>query len=138
MKYQELKQKQSDDLNKLFEELGVFWAFGNEQFKAGLDKLIETNKLKPGEKIVDIGAGGFMPKNNLDAFIKGNKEITEAYKKAVKEFKEQERVEAILYELNNHEAFYTGDIETTRQALGSSYTKEEILSVYKLNQNQYA
>ena len=44
----------------------------------------------------------------------------------------------ILHELNNHECFYTGDIEDALEALGSDYTYEEVKEVYLANQEQYA
>jgi len=129
MKYQEIKKKRHEDTNNLFTNLGVFWAFGNDQFKEGLDKLVAKGMLKSGEKLVSIGAGGFMPKTNFDKLTQGMKEIEETFKKEIKEA--NARTEHILYELNNHEAFYTGTIDDTLQALGEDYTAEEVTTVYK-------
>lgn len=129
MKYKEIKDKREKDTNDLFDSLGVFWAFSNEQFMAGLDKLIKTEKMKSGEKLTDIGAGGFIPSRNVDTMLKGMEEISNTFKASIKEAKA--RVEHILYELNNHEAFYTGDTEPTLDALGDDYTAEEVIAVYK-------
>lgn len=125
MTYQEIKTKRQDDTNNLFTDLGVFWAFSNEQFKEGLAKA----KLEEGEKLVDIGAGGFIPKHNIDALTQGMKDIENTFKAQIKETKAREQ--HILYELNNHEAFYTGDTESTIDALGDDYTDKEVKEVYK-------
>ncbi len=125
MKYQQIKQKRSDDTNALFTTLGVFWAFSNEQFKEGLSK----TTLLPGEKLADIGAGGYMPRHNYDALVQGMKAIEKTFKQAIKDAKA--RTEHILYELNNHECFYTGNIESACEALGDDYKTSEVAEVYK-------
>jgi len=38
----------------------------------------------------------------------------------------------VAYELRNHEAYYTGDITDTLRALGSGYTRKEVLAVYNV------
>lgn len=129
MKYKEIKDKKQKDLNDLFTVCGVFWAFSNDQFKKGLDQLIKNKQLEPKDKITSIGAGGFIPSKNVDALIKGQKKIDQAFKKAIKDAKA--RQEHIIYELNNHEAFYTGEIEDTLDALGSDYTYNEVKNTYK-------
>lgn len=123
MNYHTIKKARQDATNELFTTLGVFWAFSNKQF--------DENKtpLKEGEKYISIGAGGYMPKGNFDALIAGNKKIDADFKQSIKDAKA--RTEHILYELNNHEAFYTGTIEDTMGALGEDYTEEEVLTVYK-------
>lgn len=123
MTYKEIKDKRSEDTNNLFKNLGVFWAFSKKQFDENKTPLL------PGEKYVSIGAGGYIPKHNVDALIKGDKEIEKTFKKQIKEFKSRET--HILYELNNHEAFYTGDIDSTMDALGPDYKVEEVKDVYK-------
>lgn len=125
MQYQEIKKKRQDDTNELFTTLGVFWAFSNEQFAEGLAK----TKLAEGEKLVDIGAGGYIPKHNVQTLIDGMKAIENTFKQQIKEAKALEQ--HILYELNNHEAFYTSSTETTLDALGDDYTAEEVKEVYK-------
>ena len=103
-------------------KLGVFWAFSNKQF--------ETNKtpLKEGDKYIDIGAGGFIPKSNIDAFLDGMNKIDDTFKEAMRDAKV--RKNHIVYELNNHEAYFTRDITSTLDALGDDFTREEVLSVY--------
>ncbi len=123
MKYQEIKDKKQADYNALFTNCGVFWAFSNKQF--------EENKtpLQEGEKYVSIGGGGYIPKHNVEALIAGAKEIDETFKAQIAENKAREQ--HILYELNNHEAYYTGTINSTLDALGDDYTAEEVQAVYK-------
>ena len=127
MTYQEIKKKRQDDTNELFTSLGVFWAFSNEQFAEGLAKVKPT--MAEGEKLVDIGAGGYMPKHNVQALTDGMKAIEKTFKASIKETKARDT--HILYELNNYEAFYTGTIDATLDALGDDYTAEEVQVVYK-------
>lgn len=114
--------KREKQTNELMNDCRVFWAFSQKQF--------EENKtpLKEGEKYVDIGAGGFMPKSNIEKYINGMKAIYEEFKEAMRD--ENARIEHIRYQLNNHEAYYTRDITSTLEALGEDFTKEEVLQVF--------
>lgn len=121
--YPAIRKEAQDRHNKLFDECGVFWAFSNEQFDEGRPK-------DKSIKLVSIGAGGFMPKDNFDKLIAGSKAITKWEKDAIKAAKADEQV--ILYELNNHEAFYTLDTEDAFEALKPlGYTREQVKAVYK-------
>lgn len=111
-KYSEIKQKHGDELNS-FE--GIFFAFSNEQFADGLKKM----GIKPGEereKLAKLPAGGFILKTRSkafsDMFKRHNKEM-EALKKDRKAL-----LEAIVYELGNHEYGYTYDETDALEALG--------------------
>ena len=65
------------------------------------------------------------------------KDIDIWYKAEIKANKA--RKQNIAYELANHEAYYTNDIEDTLQALGGDYTKEEVLTVFNQERKkQYA
>lgn len=107
--------------NNLMDEFKVFWAFNNKQFNEGIAKC----ELLEGEKVVSIGAGGYIPKKNVQSFIDGQKSIEKWFKNAMKTMKE----EHILYELNNHECFYTGSIESAANVL--PYSKKMVLDVYR-------
>ncbi len=133
MTYKEIKEKKQKAYNELFTTCGVFRAFSNEQFKKGYAKVKPT--MTEGEKLVDIGAGGFMPKHNVEALKKGTKEIDATFKREIKEFKARET--HIIYELNNHECFYTGDISDAVEALGDDYTNEEVEKVAKDYKNKF-
>lgn len=133
---QEIKKEQQNKYTALFNSCGVFWAFSNEQFHANKTPLSE------GDKYVSIGAGGYMPKSNVDAYISGSKEIKKWFTKAVKESKGARR-QHIAYELANHECYYTGDWQDAIDALGSEYTAKEVYKVYceelkKQNETQAA
>lgn len=117
--------KRSDDINALMDACQVFWAFSNEQFAEGKAKI----DLQEGEKLIDIGAGGFMPAKHKTAYIEGMKAIYLAFKNAMRD--EKARKAHILYELNNHEAYYTRDIESTLEALGEDFTREEVYKIFK-------
>lgn len=106
----------------------MFFAFSNEQFAEN------KTPLKEGEKYVSLGAGAYLPKGSVDKYISGIKEIEKWYKTTIKENKV--RSENILYELCNHEAFYTCDIEDTLLALGSDYTQDEVQAVYNANREK--
>ena len=103
----------------------VFWAFSAKQLAEGKVKI----SLQEGEKLVNLGMGGFIPLQNVDMFNKGMEKINLEFSQAMKDAKA--RKAHILYELNNHEAYYTNDIESTMGALGDEFTREEVLKVFK-------
>jgi len=129
MNYPEIKKEVEKKQTILFKECKLFWAFSNEQF------VKNKTELQEGEKYVSIGGGGYMPKSSVKIFKKGMKEI-EAWKKAEVKKNKDGQEEQILYELNNHEAFYTQDIEDTYEALGKQYTRKEIWKVFHKNNQQ--
>ena len=123
------KQQQQEATNKLMDTCGVFWAFSNKQMEEGKLK----SPLAPGEKYISIGAGGYIPQNNFERLTDGLDAIKVEFNKAMQD--EKARIEHITYELNNHEAYYTGDIEDTMDALGDSFTVEEVLKVFNSYKN---
>lgn len=116
--------KRQNATNELMEKCGVFWAFSREQFEEGK----KAHPLDPGEKYVDIGMGGFIRKSKLDEFLAGMDAIDAEFKQAMKD--EKARKAHIAYELDNHEAYYTRSIESTLDALGEGFTREEVLAVF--------
>ena len=123
--------KRSDDTNALMESCRVFWAFSNEQFSEGKKKI----GLLEGEKLVDLGMGGFMPVKYKETFIQGMKDIADTFTEAMKD--EEARKAYILYELDNHEAYYTHSIDDTMAALGDDFTREEILACFDGRRKKY-
>jgi len=73
--------------------------------------------------------GGYLPKSNVDTFLNGMEKLNKDYKAAIKAHKLRPKL--IAYELANHEAYYTGDIQPTLDSLGSDYTAEEVYTVYR-------
>jgi hypothetical protein len=120
MNYRQLKDEIQARHNDLFNECGVFWAFSIEQFKEQVPK---------GVKLVSIGMGGYMPKDNHQRLVEGLKEIKNYEKSIRKQIKAEE---AILYELRNFECFYTGEIDDAVEALANlGITYEQVRTVYK-------
>lgn len=57
------------------------------------------------------------------------------YRKELKEAKKAQE-EAILYELNNYESFYHGNMDDVFDLFDGIYTKDKIKAVYKKYYNQ--
>lgn len=126
--YKEIKDKHSKNYNDIMTEHKVFFAFNNNQFDEGKAKIgITDNK-----DLCSIGAGGYMPKAKADKMTKLLAIENKRYKKELKEAKELKE-QAILYELNNHEAFYTGRLDEVINIFKGLYTKEDIKKVYLKN-----
>lgn len=123
----DLKERKENKVSELIKDCSMFFAFSTEQFHEN------KTPLQEGEKYVSLGAGTYMPKGKVDTYLNGIKAINKWYKAAVKDNKL--RKENIIYELNNHEAFYTYDIESTLDALGSDYTEQEVRQVFNAERN---
>lgn len=125
MTIHDIKNQQDAARTKLFNEVGLFFAFNDEQFKEGARG-----------KVVSIGAGGFLPEDNVQLFKDGMKRINSDYIKAIDDNNLREKL--IDYELANHECYYTGDIEVALCSLPEGYTLEEVYKVYKENYAAWA
>ena len=119
-------QEKNEVLNK---ECGLFWAFSNEQFAEN------KTPLKEGEKYVSIGHGGYLPKSNVDKLIKGWDDIKIWRTKQIKFLKDAPR--AILYEINNHESFISGDLRDIYELFEGVYSQDFIDKVYKDNYHTF-
>lgn len=119
----EIKKEEQNKMNALINDCGVFFAFSTEQFHKN------KTPLKEGEKYVNLKIGGYIPKFSLDTFLDGLKSIKKWYREETTKCK-QIRIDLIIYELYNHEAFYIGDIQDTLKALGKGYSRKEVLKVY--------
>lgn len=123
MKYARVKEIEQKKYTELNDKCGLFWAFSNEQFDEGKKKNPTTGKY------TSIGAGGYLPSENYQKWADGMKQIELTIKTITKD-----ATEVILYELNNYECFYTGDIEDALPRLHDlGYTKEEVKKVYHKN-----
>ena len=109
-----------EELSKLTDKYGAFWAFSNTQF---------SEKSVKGVQYVNMGAGLVCPKDNAKALNKGIETLSE---QAIKIDLEQNGVEAIIKrELDNHECYWSGDIEDCVHALaGYGITIEQIADVF--------
>ena len=131
-KYTELRTRQQEEVNAL--PLG--FAFSNSQFDEmmrgwGLDPEKDT------DKIVSIGAGGFIQKKDRslmhETFARHERELKEAI--ASDATGEGFIFDMFLYELDNHEYGYTGDTTDALEALG--FTAQEVVDDPRLNRGIY-
>jgi len=67
------QDKASKKVRNAIEKYGAFFAFSNEQFREGYKNLVERGFLEDGEKVVHIKAGMYVPKRNVDEFMKAIK-----------------------------------------------------------------
>ncbi len=118
----EIKAEREKRISAILTKNGVFFAFSNEQF--------EKNKtpLEEGDKYVNIGMGGYLPKSKADSYLKDMADDDQWFKDQVKA--NDQRMAHIAYELANHECYYTGDIDSAVSALGDDYTFDEVHEVY--------
>jgi hypothetical protein len=129
--YQTIKAKQQKDYDELLTNHKVFWAFNQSQLEEGKAKIgVLDNK-----DLTSIGGGGFLPKANADAFMADMAKLSKAHTKELREAK-QAKEEAILYELNNHECWYSGSIDPVVELFAGVYTKDDIKKVYLKYANQ--
>lgn len=126
-RYAVLRKKQQEEFNKL--PLG--FAFSNEQF-AEMMKGWGLDQDKDTDKIYRIPGGGFIQKKD-HALLH---ETMDRHQREIDEAIEADLdgtgfvYEMFLYEMDNHEYGYTGDLEDTLEALGM--TSEEIDGSEKL------
>lgn len=125
------KEKEQKKYDTLLKECRVFWAFNEEQLKQG----IKENPIEKGEKYTSFGGGGYMPKKNFKAFDKGMGSIAKWKKESKKDDKA-----VILYELNNYECFYTGEIdENAWDSLKSlGFSVDQVKRVFNANKEELA
>ena len=129
MKY--LSDYIEEEQSALIKELGVFFAFSNEQFEQGAK---ENEHLKPeGTKWSHFGAGMYMPSVNADEFVRRQAEIVKLG--VAKDLEENGRSGVLQRELGNYEIglSYEGinDINFRDGIASYGFTEEEIKAEYK-------
>ncbi|AZS26288.1 hypothetical protein DYL72_15375 [Vibrio anguillarum] len=104
----------------LFNSMGAFFAFSNEQL---------NEKRKEGVEYVNLGNGLIAPKENAQALYDG---LCNIHKESVAEdLKENGKKAIIRRELFNYECFLVGNITDCVEALQDyGITKEEIQEHY--------
>lgn len=90
----ELKEKRQEKVNAILSNNNVFWAFGDDQLKEGMQK----HGIKSVSELVSIGAGGLMPKTSVAKFTQDMKDLNEWYKKQEKLLDDKIRLKRISYE----------------------------------------
>lgn len=111
MTHSGLKAKHSEEMNA-FE--GIFFAFSNEQFDEGMVKV--GLAASETDKIYKLMAGGFILKTRSKAF----REMLDRHEAEMKAFRKDQKnlLDALIYELKNHEYCITYDTADALRALG--------------------
>lgn len=112
--YNDIRQENQERVNS-FE--GLFYAFSNNQLEEGLGKLGLT--MDNIDQIVSIGHGGYILKNRVQALT----DMIFQNDLARKQLKKDKKLllEALVFELRNHEYCYTGDMTDALDALGLKF-----------------
>ena len=119
-KYLEMKERHMADINAF----PFVWAFSNEQFKEGMEKL--GLKETDTKKVFSIGAGGFIRKTDAKAMEKMFEDQKKELWDAINSDKNGDGfiLDMFTYELENHEYMVTYSTSDTLNALG--ITKEDL------------
>lgn len=123
MLYKEMKDKHSKEYDN-FSKGKVFYAFSDNQFKEGMQKLgLDADKEEDLKKIVHFFSGCYALKSeakNLEDLLAS---FTEEQKQLIEEDKTGLGFiySMFKYELANNEYGYTYDLEDTLRALGLTY-----------------
>lgn len=124
---QGLHNKLKKDIDELLNNYGAFFAFGKKQF---------DEQKKEGVKYINGGAGIIIPKSKYQEFITKLDKLQDDHQNYILNNKKLKN-KYILYQLLNHEAFYTGDYYETFKILGKGYTLQEVQKIYNLNRAKY-
>lgn len=124
MKYLQdyMSARQTDALNRA----GAFFAFSKYQF---------DEAKKPGIIYVNGPAGMICPKDTIETLTT---ELNEIYHSSIKQdLEENGKHNVILRELNNHECFYTNDIDDCVDKLSDypGITRDDVRAVFKNKTN---
>jgi hypothetical protein len=121
--YSELKLEFEKRFSVLMKASGMFFAFSDQQMEEGK----KDCPLEPGDEYIRTYAGGVMPKSKSKDWNKDTDELQVWMQQTIKENNLQES--HIIYELRNHEAFYTGDIKDSMMSL-PYYSEVEVRTVF--------
>lgn len=118
MKY--LQDYMNERQTKAIDKAGAFFAFSTAQF---------NEQKKEGVKYVNLNMGMICPKENAESLLE---ELNTIYTESIEQDIKENGLNAIIRrELNNHEAYYTRDLESTAQALADyPVTIEDIRRVF--------
>lgn len=119
-KYREMKERHQTEVN----EFPIQFAFSNEQFKEGMEKLGLTEK--DTDKVVATVGGGFIRKADVAAY---KEMLTRHYNERAEAINNDLTGNGFIYdmfkeELSNHEYGYTYELDDTLDSLG--FTIEDI------------
>lgn len=106
-----VRQEGQVRMDAVLEKHRVFFAFSRKQLDEGMLKINKTDD----EKLADLGGGMFCPSSTVDNFILEFEAVSELNNKELIEKVGIE--EMIIYELGNHESYYTGCTDSAADAL---------------------
>ena len=115
MKYRELKERQSKEIN----ELPIYWVFGEKSKKDLMEKLEIKDDKDFMEKVFTFGGGSIVLKKDKQLITDTFKRHENELKKSIED--DNFLQDAIEYELSNHEYICTCDVEPALSALGITW-----------------
>ncbi len=130
MNYKQLKDKMHEKLNS-FDKL--FYAFDEDQFDENYEKYKKRYPEIDGKKIFSLGYGGYAIHDHCVEYYNLLKEIDKMKKDFLAE-SDENQIDALVYELGNHEYIITYD-ET--DAVNVVYGKEPEELTEQENNNLY-
>lgn len=110
-------------IKEVMKQYGAFWCFSAKQFE---------EQREPGKEYGNCGAGLVCYKGKGGELIDA---MDKVYKEGFKQWVEMYGLDAIiLYELNNHECFYTYDASDAVDKLAPyGVSEEQVLEVFRKN-----
>ena len=104
-----------------FDKHGVIFAFSKDQFDRAKTE---------GVRYAIVAPGCLCPTTNVDAFLSDHETIMTT---AIAQDIEENGLDQIIFrELRNHEAFYTGSVDDTVEALANypGVSRDKVLEIY--------
>lgn len=129
MKYVELRKQHQDKVDAL----PLKFAFSKEQFKSAMSELGLTEK--DTDKISWIGLGGFCLKTDKEAVDRVFDETYDEMNKAMRD--DEFCIDAIEYEMKNHEYALTYDMDEVLESLGLNGNNERVQKLFSKAEQRY-
>lgn len=129
MKYVELRKQHQDKVDAL----PLKFAFSREQFKSAMSELGFTEN--DTDKISWIGLGGFCLKTDKEAVDRVFDETYDEMNKAMRD--DEFCIDAIEYEMGNHEYALTYDMDEVLESLGLNGNNERIQKLFLKAEQRY-
>ena len=131
--YTQFKNNNFKEYDKFISK-NVFFAFSENQFKKGLDRLGVSENA-----ICCLNNGGYMLKSASNQRKQIIKKYYKNQRKYLSNFKNL--LSALMYEMKNHECFYTGDLMEGVEALGFKekdlYKNKKLQKAYNICVKNY-
>lgn len=126
--YQAMKRRHEKRVNAF----PIKFAFNKRQFDDACESLEVTD---PKKELLSIGQGGFIRKSDKQSYF----EMFEAIDAELDAALENEAflIDALLYEMGNHEYVVTGDPEDTLRVLGVSLDDKRVNECFQIAKQQY-